>query len=176
VSFDDHDEIAAGTSINVIDACYANETNWEPESPTQFERFTNCGILRVERMRPDSWAAYRDDCELRNCRHQQVIFSTRQQAQRAADMHAGDRYPNYRADGGVHWYEQSNSHYVPRVARQSRAVGVRSSDDPITHGERTMNDEVKTILSRPTADVPTVGRVFFGLGELPVRKLKGDMT
>ena len=59
----------ATLQASVIDACCANESNWEPESPTQFERFTNCGILRVERMRPDSWAAYRDDCELRNCRH-----------------------------------------------------------------------------------------------------------
>jgi hypothetical protein len=117
VSFEDHDEIANGASINVIDACYAKESNWEPESPTQFERCTSYGILRVERMRPDSWVAYRDDRELRNCRHQQAIFSTRQQAQRAADMHAGDRYPNYRADDGVHWSEHSNSHYVPRVAR-----------------------------------------------------------
>ena len=137
VSFEDHDKTANGTSTNVIDACYANESIWEPESPTRFERCTNCGILRVERMRPDSWAAYRDDCELRNCRHQQAIFSTRQQAQSAADMHAGDRYPNSnRADGGVHWSEQSNSHYVPRVARQPRTVSVaRSSDDPITIGE-----------------------------------------
>jgi hypothetical protein len=28
-----------------------------------------------------------------------------------------------------------------------------------------MNDEVRTILSRPTADVPTVGKVFYGLGK-----------
>lgn len=28
-----------------------------------------------------------------------------------------------------------------------------------------MNDEVRAILSRPTADVPTVGRVFYGLGK-----------
>jgi hypothetical protein len=118
VSFEDHDEIGSGTSINVIDACYANESNWEPESSTQFERCTNYGILRVERMRPGGWAAYRDDCELRNCRRQQAIFSTRQQAQRAADKHAGDRYPNSNcADGGVHWSEQSNSHYVPRGGR-----------------------------------------------------------
>jgi hypothetical protein len=28
-----------------------------------------------------------------------------------------------------------------------------------------MNDEVRAILSRPTADVPAVGKVFFGLGK-----------
>jgi hypothetical protein len=28
-----------------------------------------------------------------------------------------------------------------------------------------MNDEVKAILSQPTADVPTVGRVFYNLGK-----------
>ena len=33
----------------------------------------------------------------------------------------------------------------------------------VVENGRFMNDEVKEILSHPTADVPTVGKVFYGL-------------
>ena len=107
--FENNDDIATGA----VDPPLAYE--WEPETPTLFER--EDGVVRVERIRPGGWGAYRADHDLSDSRGQQAIFSNRQQAQRAADLHADDHPGSKRADDGLHWSERSISHHVPRGPR-----------------------------------------------------------
>jgi hypothetical protein len=62
---------------------------WEITSPTESERLSEYGLLRVERIRFECWVAYRDDCALMGgCG--QVQFDTRRQAQSTADRHERD--------------------------------------------------------------------------------------
>jgi hypothetical protein len=117
----------ADDASDAIHASCANELGWEPESPTQFERAD--GVVRVERIRPGSWGAYRSDNELMDSRGQQAIFSNRQRAQHAADIHADDHFKSTRVDDGLYWSKQSVSHRAPRVARLYNPSAANSRED-----------------------------------------------
>jgi hypothetical protein len=72
----------------------ANPPRWERESATRYSKLTQFGPLRVEQDKPGQWVAYRnyDYPLLRN--GQPAIFATFEEAQRTADAHASDGYPN----------------------------------------------------------------------------------
>jgi len=51
------------------------------------------GVLRVEQESPEQWLAYRNDCPLlRN--GNPAIFASPEEAQRVADLHYREGYPN----------------------------------------------------------------------------------
>ncbi len=95
----DDDEIAVVKSLDeVIPAFVAyyetNPPQWERESETQYSKLTQFGALLVKQDQPGQWVAYRnyDFPLLRN--GQPAIFTTFEEAQRAADAHAADGFPN----------------------------------------------------------------------------------
>ena len=96
---DESEEIAVVKSLDdAIPALAAyleaNPLRWERESATRYSEETQFGSLRVEQDKPGQWVAYRnyDFPLLRN--GQPAIFATFEEAQRAADAHASDGYPN----------------------------------------------------------------------------------
>jgi hypothetical protein len=92
------DDIAIVDSINqaipALAAYYnANPPRWERESPTRYTKLTQFGQLTVEQDPLGQWLAYRcDDLLLRN--DKPAIFTTLTDAQRVADVHFRDNYPN----------------------------------------------------------------------------------
>jgi hypothetical protein len=95
----DNEEIAVVPSLDdaipAIIAYYEkNPPRWERESVSQYNKLSQFGPLRVEQDQSGQWLAYRnyDYPLLRN--GQPAIFATFENAQRAADAHAGDGYPN----------------------------------------------------------------------------------
>ena len=95
----DCEEIAVVRSLDdAIPALVAyyekNPPQWERECATRYSKLTQFGPLRVEQDQPGQWVAYRnyDYPLLRN--GQPAIFATSEEAQRAADAHAPDGYPN----------------------------------------------------------------------------------
>jgi hypothetical protein len=99
VQNDNDEEIAVvgllDDAIPAIAAYYeANPPRWESESETRYSKSTQFGPLRVEQDQPGQWVAYRnyDYPLLRN--GQPAIFATFEEAQRAADAHASDGFPN----------------------------------------------------------------------------------
>jgi hypothetical protein len=68
-----------------------------------YHKFTLFTYLRVEQGQQGSWLAYRDDCPLLQ-NGKTARFATFTDAQRAADAHELDLYPNARAvDDGLAW-------------------------------------------------------------------------
>ena len=69
-----------------------NPPQWECEGVTRYTKNTEYAVLRVE-WEQEGWLAYRDDCVLMQ-NGQGAIFSTSEEAQRVADAHYCDGYPN----------------------------------------------------------------------------------
>ncbi len=95
----DNDDIAVVNSIDEAIPAFAtyyeaNPPRWERESATRYSKLTQFGPLRVEQAKPGQWVAYRnyDYPLLRN--GQPAIFATSEEAQRVADAHAPEGYPN----------------------------------------------------------------------------------
>jgi len=95
----DSEEIAIVKSLDdaipALAAYYqANPPEWEYESETRYAKLTQFGPLRVEQDKPGQWVAYRnyEYPLLRN--GQPATFATFDEAQRAADAHAADGFPN----------------------------------------------------------------------------------
>lgn len=115
------DEIAVVRSIaEAIPALAAyyekNPPQWKPETETPgrskapinaYIKMTQFGYLRVNQIKPEPWLAYRQTCGtdhplLRGGKP--AIFATREEAQRAADAHLHDGYPNSKMiDDGFSW-------------------------------------------------------------------------
>jgi hypothetical protein len=99
VENDDGDEIAVVRSLNdaipAIIAYYEeNPPRWEYESETRYSKLTQFGPLRVEQDQPGHWLAYRNyDYPLLR-EGKPATFATSEEAQRAADAHAPEGYPN----------------------------------------------------------------------------------
>src|ERR1035441_9690567 len=99
VQNDEGEEIAVVRSLdNAIPAIIAyyekNPPRWKRESATRYSEETQFGSLRVEQDKPGQWVAYRDyDFPLVQ-NGNPAIFGTSEEAQRAADAHASDGYPN----------------------------------------------------------------------------------
>jgi hypothetical protein len=106
-------------AVPVLAAHYeANPPQWEPEEagtsvaseadaperlgPRYIKR-DQFGILWVDQIVSGQWIVYRDDHELL-INEGIAIFNTCEEAQRAADLHVRDGYPNSEAiDDGLSW-------------------------------------------------------------------------
>jgi hypothetical protein len=86
-----------------IDYHKKNPVPWERESAALYWRHTMYVSLRVEQDRQGYWLAYRDDYPmLRDTTP--ARFKTRAEAQRAADAHELDLFPNAKViDDGCSW-------------------------------------------------------------------------
>jgi hypothetical protein len=76
---------------------------WRRESATRYEKETHFAWMRVEQVGPGRWSASRDDEPLMRD-GKPVFFDTLQEAQRAADAHERQGYPNCNTvDDGLSW-------------------------------------------------------------------------
>jgi hypothetical protein len=108
---DECDEVAILNSINeAIPALLTYYEDypprWERESGTGYTKLTPFGLLLVEQDQFGPWSAYRYYTEwyhplLRDGKP--AIFATAEEAQRAADAHVRDDYPNAVTDDGLSW-------------------------------------------------------------------------
>ena len=69
-----------------------NPPQWEHEGVFRYTKNTEYAVLRVE-WEKAGWLAFRDDCVLMQ-NGQSAIFSSLEEAQRVADAHYRDGYPN----------------------------------------------------------------------------------
>jgi hypothetical protein len=110
-----------------IDYYKRNPVPWEQESPALYWRHTMSVSLRVEQDRQGHWLAYRDDYPmLRDTTP--ARFASRADAQRAADAHELDLFPNAKAiDDGNSWLpdpeiEERSTHRVEERAHWERSA------------------------------------------------------
>jgi hypothetical protein len=93
-----------GDAIPALAAYYErNRPRWERKSATRYTEWTLFALLAVEQDQRGNWLAKRDDyLMLRNGKPE--LFATREEAQRAADAHLLDYYPNSETvDDGLSW-------------------------------------------------------------------------
>ena len=98
---DDCGRIEVAT-VNSYDECLAaladyyerNPPKWLRQSAGRYVKETLYSTLRVEQDQQGRWQAYRDDFPLLQGRGYPATFSTLEEAQRVADIHLLDRYPN----------------------------------------------------------------------------------
>jgi hypothetical protein len=93
-----------GDAIPALAAYYEkNPPQWQRENATRYEKFTQFAFLRVEQDKRGNWLPKRDHYPLlRN--GEPAIFATCDEAQRAADAHLLDYYPNSeKVDDGLSW-------------------------------------------------------------------------
>jgi hypothetical protein len=106
---DASDEVAKIKSLDeavpTILAYYENHPQpWEGNSVRGYCRMTQVGDLQVGQDDNGRWLAYRTDCPLMRGA-KPATFPSRQEAQRAADLHLFDGYENAAAgiDDGLSW-------------------------------------------------------------------------
>jgi hypothetical protein len=84
-----------------------NPPRWERESGTRYSKTTPFGPLMIEKNQSGKWLAYRyytDWYHPLPRAGKPAIFATRAEAQRAADAHVRDDYPNAETtDDGLSW-------------------------------------------------------------------------
>ena len=86
-----------------LDYYKKNPVPWEQESPALYWRDTMFVVLRVEQDRQGHWLAYRDDYPMLQDT-KPARFTTCAEAQRAADAHELDLFPNAKViDDGFSW-------------------------------------------------------------------------
>ena len=104
-------------AIPAVAAFYeANPPQWEPESDltpgcsamepcrARYFKETQFGNLWVDQVKSGQWVAYRDCHGLSVAGGKIAKFATREEAQRAADTHFRDGYPNSETtDDGLSW-------------------------------------------------------------------------
>ena len=96
--------------------CKANAPQWEPESDrtpacsamepcrARYFKETQFGDLWVGQVKSGEWVAYRGGHALSHADGKTAHFATRKEAQRAADAHFRDGYPNSEmANDGLTW-------------------------------------------------------------------------
>jgi hypothetical protein len=108
-----------------VDFYKKNPVPWERESPALFWRHTMFAALRVEQDRQGHWRAYRDDYPMLQDT-KPACFATCAEAQRAADAHELDLYPNAKViDDGLSWLPDPEIDWrrVPHLA-EARANGI----------------------------------------------------
>jgi hypothetical protein len=100
-----------------------NPVPWEQQSPALCWRHTTSVSLRIERDKQGHWLAYRDDCPLlRGGRP--ARFATGAEAQRVADAHELDMFPNAKAiDDGHSWLPD------PEIEERSLPHRVKERED-----------------------------------------------
>jgi hypothetical protein len=112
----------------------ANPPRWEPESEltprydemgpclARYVKQTQFGCLWVDQIESGQWVAYRSGHELRRDDGKIAKFATSEEAQRAADAHFRDGYPNSEeVNDGLSWPCYLNWWADPyRVASRAR--------------------------------------------------------
>ena len=85
-----------------------NPRFWQRESVTRYIKSIEFEVLRVELERPKQWSAYRGEYPLlRN--GNPAVFTSSEEAQRAADLHQGEGYPNSEIIfDGLAWYPDTD--------------------------------------------------------------------
>lgn len=93
-----------GDAIPALAVYYEqNPPRWERKSATRFTEWTQFALLAVEQDEGGHWLAKRDNFPMLRG-GKPAIFSTREEAQRAADAHLLDCYPNREIiDDGLSW-------------------------------------------------------------------------
>jgi hypothetical protein len=105
-----------------------NPVPWERENSALYWRHTMFAVLRVEQDRQGNWLAYRDDYPMLEDT-KPARFATCAEAQRAADKHELDLFPNAKAIGdGLSWLPDPEIDWrsVPYLAEE-HASWLRSS-------------------------------------------------
>lgn len=92
-------EVATATSFNECVAALAdyyenNPPRWFRKDAGRYEKETLYSNLRVEQDQQGWWRVYRDDFPLLEERSYPATFSKLDEAQRVADIHLLDSYPN----------------------------------------------------------------------------------
>jgi hypothetical protein len=98
-----------------------NLPQWRRESATRWVELTQFANLRIEQDKLGNWLAYRDDYPmLRDVKP--AVFATSEEAQRAAEAHLLDYYPNAKPiDDGFSWLPD------PEIGRRSsRRIDARA--------------------------------------------------
>jgi hypothetical protein len=109
-----------------IDYYEKNPVRWERESATLYWKHTISVSLRVERDQQGHWLAYRDDYPLLRDGNP-ARFATVADAQRAADAHALDMFPNAKLiDDGYSWLPdpEIEERSIQQVGRAASSNGV----------------------------------------------------
>ena len=110
-----------------IDYCKKNPVPWERENHALYWRHTVYVSLRVEQDRQGHWLAYRDDYPMLQDTLP-AYFATCADAQRAADAHELDLFPNAKViDDGYSWLpdpeiEERSTHRVEERANWERSA------------------------------------------------------
>jgi hypothetical protein len=111
-----------------IDHYKKNPVPWERETPALYWRYTMFVILRVEQDQHGKWLAYRDEYPMLQDA-KTARFATCAEAQRAADKHELDLFPNAKViEDGFSWLPNPEIDWrsVPHLAEE-RANWLRSS-------------------------------------------------
>ena len=129
-----------------IDYYKKNPVLWEQESPALYWRRTMFVSLRVEQDQQGSWLVYREDYPLLKDTTP-ARFTTSAEAQRAADAHELDLFPDAEIiDDGYSWLPdpEVNWRSVPHLV-EARANWLRTSSHLIvcqSSGEATNSSSV----------------------------------
>lgn len=113
-----------------------NPPKWERHNPMLYEKWTLFALLRIEQDQRRNWLAYRDDYPM--LRDGNIgKFCTFEEAQRAADAHHLDYYPNSKViDDRLTWLrdpEIGDPRRVEDRARWQRNAGATLPDVPSCH-------------------------------------------
>ncbi|KRR06365.1 hypothetical protein CQ12_33465 [Bradyrhizobium jicamae] len=100
-------------TVKTLDECVTALADYYERTPAQWvrkragwsEKETCYSHLSVEQDQRGRWRAYRDEFSLLNGRGEPANFSTLDEAQRVADIHLLDNYPNAQpaVDDGYWW-------------------------------------------------------------------------
>jgi hypothetical protein len=134
---DKRDEVATVNSLNdviptFIDHYGRNPVPWERDGVALYSKHTLFVDLRVEQDQQSNWLAYRDDYPMLQDT-KPAYFATCADAQRAADAHELDMFPNARVvEDGLSWLPDPEIDWrsVPYLAEE-RLAWQRSSSDLI---------------------------------------------
>jgi hypothetical protein len=149
--YQERDEVGIVKSLNdviptFIDYYKRNPVSWERVSPALYWKYTLFVDLRVEQDQQRNWLAYRDDYPmLQDTKPAQ--FATCADAQRAADAHELDLFPNAKViEDGLSWLPDPEIDWrsVPYLAEE-HANWQRSSSDLIiwqSNGDATTSSSI----------------------------------
>jgi hypothetical protein len=135
--YQERDEVGIVKSLNdviptFIDYFKRNPMSWERVSPALYRKHTLFVVLRVEQDQQRNWLAFRDDYPMLQDT-KPAHFATCADAQRAADAHELDLFPNANAiEDDLSWLPDPEIDWrsVPHLAEE-HANWLRSSSDLI---------------------------------------------
>jgi hypothetical protein len=151
------DEVGIVKSLNdviptFIDHYKRNPVPWEQEGPALYWKHTMFVDLRVEQDQQSHWLAYRDDYPMLQDT-KPAHFATCVEAQRAADVHELDLFPNAKViEDGLSWLPDPEIDWrsVPYLAEED-ADWRRSSSHLIvcqsSGGDATTSSSISSLVA-----------------------------